>query len=78
MTEKAEVKIVVAMNEDGDYVLASSEDVAIEKFDEDIGGYARRVICFTVHMTPPAVEETDEIDVPDTAGTTEQIEVEAA
>jgi hypothetical protein len=72
------VEIFVAMNEDGD--VAVSDDCggdASQRLTENCGGIAIRVASFTIHMMPPAVESGPAVTIPDSAGTTEQIEVEA-
>jgi hypothetical protein len=76
--EKQTFEIWLSVNEDGDAAV-SLEGVteSREALVEDYGGGAIRTIKLSTHMTLPQVIET-EVDVPDEAGTTEQIEAEAA
>jgi len=78
MTEKKEIEIFVAMNEDGDFVAHEDGDEVGGILAENHGGSMRRIVKITVCMAPPTIESGPTIDIPDTAGTTEQIEVEAA
>jgi len=65
MTEKHEVEIWVAVNEDGDAEAASDEDTIIERFDDNLGGQYRRMIKLTLLVTLPKATELPTIDVPD-------------
>ena len=79
MTEKYEIPIFVIIDSDGDYTVGKDQDEAIEVFEDTIGGSGpRRIVKLTARLTLPEVEDGPTIDIPDTAGTTEQIEVEAA
>lgn len=77
MTDKVTCELWLAMNEDGDWVVTADDGEALTKLGEDCGGYAARVIKLTVKMTPPAITE-HEVDVPDDAGETKEVETEAA
>lgn len=78
MTEKIEIEVWIIMDEDGDYAVGGDRDEAIENFDNNIGGSGpRRVVKRTMLMTPPAVEEGPEIDIPDNAGEIEDASDEA-
>jgi hypothetical protein len=74
---KVECKIFIAMNEDGGWIVCNDESEALTKLGEDEGGYSARVVKLTVKMTPPTIIET-EVDVPDEAGETKEVEAEAA
>jgi hypothetical protein len=75
MTDKHKIEVWIAMNEDGDYVVGTDENEASERFDEQIGGFARRVAKLNVKMAPPVIEEI-EVDIPDTAGETIEVAAE--
>ena len=78
MTEKTEIEVWIVMDADADYAVGGTEDEAKEIFEDQVGGSGpRRIVKLKVRMAPPAVEEGPEIDIPDSAGTT-QIEAEAA
>jgi hypothetical protein len=57
--------------------VTKDENEALERLAEDEGGYRVRVVKLTVRMTPPQMTEA-EVEVPDQAGETKQIEAEAA
>jgi hypothetical protein len=79
MTEKKEFELFIIMDADGDLAVDGDESVAKDLFDENIGGSGpRRIVKLKVLMSPPAVEEGPEVDIPDSAGTTTHIEAEAA
>lgn len=73
MPDKQTIEIYIAMNEDGGYVAATDESEALEMLE---GGYRARVVKLKVKMAPPEVNEA-EIDIPDEAGKTEEVEIEA-
>lgn len=75
--EKHLVEVFIAMNEDGGYIVTTDESEALSQLAEIEGGYHARVVKLTVRMAPPQMTEA-EIEVPDEAGETKQIEVEAA
>jgi hypothetical protein len=50
---------------------------AREALVEDAGGVAIRVVKLSAHLTPPQITEA-EVEVPDEAGETQQVEVKAA
>ena len=75
--EKTNCEIWIAMNEDGGWVVVTDESEALSTLGEDEGGYLGRVVKVTVKMAPPKMTEAS-VDVPDEAGTTEQIETQAA
>jgi hypothetical protein len=76
--EKTTFEVWLAVNDDGDAAVslegASEARVALV---EDYGGAAVRTMKLSAHLTLPVVVET-EVDVRDSAGTTEQVEAEAA
>jgi hypothetical protein len=65
-------EILIAMNEDGDYVVVTEESEALSKLAEYCGGYHARVVKLNVTMTPPAMTVAN-IAVPD--ADTEQPEI---
>jgi hypothetical protein len=71
--DKVAVEICVCMNEDGDYEVATDQDTADERMTENIGGFVRRFVKITARMSKPKAEEV-EVDVPDEAGETTNIE----
>jgi hypothetical protein len=77
MTNKTEIEIFIAMNEDGDFVAVKEESEALELLASDCGGYHARVVKLTVKMAPPQATEAT-VDVPDEAGETTAIESTAA
>jgi hypothetical protein len=74
MTKKT-CEMWIAMMEDGDWVVATDESEALSKLAEDVGGYTARVVKVTVKMAPPIIPEV-EVEVPEEAGTTSEIETE--
>jgi hypothetical protein len=68
--------IYVAMNEDGDHEVGTTEDEATERLSDNVGGRLGRVIRLTIRMSPPKVEDAGEVAVADTIG--ETLAVEAA
>lgn len=74
---KIACEIFIAMNEDGGYVVTTDESEALERLAENEGGYHARVVKLTVKMTAPQMTEA-EVEVPNEAGETKQIETEAA
>jgi hypothetical protein len=79
MTEqtKIECPIFLAMNEDGDWAVNEDAQEAANSVAENNGGAAIRTIRLIVKMAPPAITE-HEVDVPDEAGETKEVEAEAA
>jgi hypothetical protein len=77
MTDKVTCEIFIAMNEDGGWIVCTDDSEALSNLAESEGGYHARVVKLTVKMTPPAMTEA-EVDVPDEAGETKEIEAEAA
>jgi hypothetical protein len=79
MNEKVSIEIWIVMDADGDFAVDGDEGVAKDLFDENIGGSGpRRIVKLKVLMSPPAVEDGPEVDIPDSAGATTHIEAEAA
>jgi hypothetical protein len=64
-----EIEVWIAMNEAGDYEVGRDEDSAIERWDENCGGIARRMVQLRVTMSPPDVPSVD-VNVADDAGQT--------
>jgi hypothetical protein len=78
MAEKIEVEVFVAINEDGDWAADSEAEVARDQMFENFGGYACRIVKLKLLVTPPSFEEPiATIDVPDEAGVTAAVEMEA-
>jgi hypothetical protein len=65
------------MNEDGDWIVTTDDTEALTKLGEDMGGLLCRIVKVAVKMTPPVMAEAT-VDVPNEAGSTEEIETEAA
>ena len=74
---KINCEIWIAVNEDGGYSIGMSDDEAITNLTENEGGCMSRLVKITASIAPPKVTEAT-IDVPDEAGKTEAVEVEAA
>jgi hypothetical protein len=76
--EKSSIEVWICFNEDGD-AAASLEGPteARESLVEDCGGACMRTVKLTAQVTLPVIVEA-EIDVPDEAGETQKVEVEAA
>jgi len=68
MADKIQIQIWVVMNEDGEYAVSPDRDGAIESFDENFSGDARRVVKLNVWIAPPEVIEA-KVTVADDAGT---------
>lgn len=77
MSGKILCEIFIAMNEDGDWEVATEASDAVECMVSNNGGDCVRCIKINVHMTPPAIEET-ELDIPDEAGETKRVEAQAS
>lgn len=73
MTDKLEITIFVAMNENGEWTVASDDSEAVDQLSEH-GCSQCRTIKLTVKMAPPTLEEI-EVTVPDTAGATSELKV---
>jgi hypothetical protein len=76
--EKTNFEIWLSANEDG-YAAVSLEGPAEarEALVEDQGGGAIRTVKLAVSITLPEISEVD-VEVPDKAGETQQVEVKAA
>lgn len=68
MADKIQIEIWVVMNEDGEYTAASEQSTAVEEFEENFSGAARRLVKLNVWIAPPDVIEA-EVTVADDAGT---------
>jgi hypothetical protein len=77
MIDKVECGIFLAINEEGNYEVGTDEEEASTRLMENQGSYHCRLIKITAKAAPPQVIET-ELDIPDEAGETRQIETEAA
>lgn len=76
MSDKHEIEVWIVMDSDGDYAVGADRDNAIENFENEIGNPAgARIVCLRTKMAAPEESEID-VEVPDTAGST--VEVEAA
>jgi hypothetical protein len=74
---KIRCEIFIAMNEDGEYIVHTDESEVLNKLGEDEGGYQARVVKITVKMAPPQMTEA-EVEVPDEAGETKELETAAS
>ncbi|MGC1695306.1 MAG: hypothetical protein WA743_08535 [Pseudolabrys sp.] len=70
-----EVDVWIAMNEAGHYEVGPDEDSAIERWDENCGGIARRMVHLRLTMSAPNVPAVD-ASVPDDAGQTVVVKVD--
>jgi hypothetical protein len=77
MTEKKEIKIYIAMNEDGNFDVGLSANEAGERLDGETTSYLIRTVELTVLMALPRAEEGPTVDIPDAAGSTADVEVTA-
>jgi hypothetical protein len=59
-------EIRIAMNEDGDWVVCTADDNALEQLANEVGGALARVVAITVRMSPPVMTEAS-VTVPDAA-----------
>jgi hypothetical protein len=75
MTDKVKCELWIAINEDGDYVVVTDENEALECLAESRGGYTARVVKITALVQPPKIDEI-EVDVPDEAGETTALAAE--
>lgn len=75
MADQFKCEIMIAMNEDGDFVVVPADDDPIEKMSENYGFTTLRVAKLIVAMTPPVVPEV-EVSIPDDAGETVHAEAE--
>jgi hypothetical protein len=73
MTDKTHFEIFVAMNEEGDYEVAITEEEASERLFENQGGYQCRIVRIGGFMAGPVLADAV-IDIPDDAGETVQLE----
>jgi hypothetical protein len=74
MTDKTLVEIYVALNEEGEYAVDTDEEGASTRLMENSGRFRCRIIKINAKIAPPVLIEAD-VDVPDEAGKTEDIEV---
>jgi hypothetical protein len=75
---KREFEIYLAVNDDGDAAVSLEDgSTARETLIDDYGGAAIRTVKLSVTMAIPEIEELD-VEVADTAGTTEPVGAEAA
>ena len=66
----------LAINEDGDFEVATEADDAATLLADNVGGTQRRVVQIVALVTAPA-ESVAEVTVPDDAGRTETVEAAA-
>ena len=78
MTHKQQLIIFIALNEDRTYEVGLTAEQAGERLHEQAISYLIRTVEIAVHMALPHAEEGPVVYIPDTAGTTTQVEVEAA
>ena len=76
MTEKVECEVFLAMDEDENWYVGKDAESVVSDLSSD-GGVCMRTVKVTVKMAPPVLDEV-EVDVPDDAGTTTQVEAQAA
>ncbi len=69
MTDKILVEFYVAMNEEGEFEVGTTEEEASQRLVENTSGYRCRIVKINAKMAPPALVEAD-VDIPDEAGTT--------
>ena len=72
--KKHEIEVWIAIDSDGTYEVGEAEDIALERFSENVGGVCR-LVKLNVRIGGPVVTET-EVTVPDDAGST--VEADAA
>ena len=77
MTDKMECEIFIVMDDCGNYAVGATADEVNEVFDRDIGGSVRRTAKIIAKMAPAVLSEAT-VDIPDEAGSTDQVEAEAA
>jgi hypothetical protein len=76
--EKSNIELWLSFNEDGDAAVSlEGSTEAREALVEEYGGAAIRTVKFTLTMALPEVTEV-EVEVPDQAGETQQVQVKAA
>jgi hypothetical protein len=63
-------EVYIAMNEEGEYEVGTTEEEAGERLMDNHGGYMSRIVRLPVRMTPPKAMEAPAVDIPDEAGTT--------
>lgn len=78
MPDQHELEFFVSVNEDGDSEVDFNATDARDRLIENSGGMSIRTVKVRMTITLPEADEEVEVDVPDSAGTTEKIEVEAA
>lgn len=72
--EKKTCEIFLVISEDGDYEVATDDGTAVERHEENCGGYARRIVKLVVKVTPPNYEApVAEIEINDGAGRVEVV-----
>lgn len=65
--EKLTCEIYLGINEDGGYVVATSDNDIPELLADNEGGNCCKIVKLTVKIATPAIEEI-QINVPDTVG----------
>src|SRR5262249_19878663 len=75
MPDKIDCEIYLAINEDGDYEVATTDGDAAQLLSENSGGAMIRIVRITAKIAPPKATEVT-LDVPDEAGETVESEVE--
>lgn len=63
MANKVTCELFIAINEEGDWSVATDESDALSTLQDEQGGYQCRVVKVSVKIEPPVMAET-EIDVP--------------
>jgi hypothetical protein len=72
---KVLAEVYIAMNEEGEFEVGTTEEEASQRLVENTSGYSCRLVKINAEMTPPAPIEAD-VDISDEAGTTIAIENE--
>jgi hypothetical protein len=75
MTDKILVEFYIAMNEEGEFEVGTTEEEASQRLVENTSGYCCRIVQINAKIAPPTLIEAD-VDIPDEAGTTVTFEDE--
>jgi hypothetical protein len=67
-------EIYIAMNEEGEFEVGTSEEEAGERLVDTYGGCMSRIVKLPLLMTPPRTMEAPGVDIADDAGTTVAVE----
>lgn len=75
MTDKIKCEIMVAVNDDGHFVVCKDDTDVVELMNDEYGGCAIRVLKLNVHVTPPTPIEVN-VNIAAEAGETIQVDQE--